>query len=278
MSKVLSEIAIGPVKISNSRPLIAIGGCCSIESEELPFKVASELREIFQGLGVGFIFKASFDKANRSSARSWRGLGARRGLEILGKIRRRLGVPVLTDIHEPAQASLAAKVADILQIPAFLSRQTDLIAAAAKTGRVINVKKGQFMSPWECSNVIDKVASAGNSRVMLTERGFMFGYNNLVVDMRSLAIMRGLGAPVIYDATHSLQLPGGKGTSTGGLARYIAPLARAAAGVGIAGIFFETHPPPSRAKCDGPHTLGLGDVGPLWRQLMGIDAIVKNGR
>lgn len=255
--------------------MVAIGGTCSIESEELTLKVASELKTIFKRLDIPFIFKASFDKANRSSLKSWRGPGLKKGLEILGKVKSKLGLSVVTDIHESSQAAQAAKVVDILQIPAFLCRQTDLLTAAAKTGKVVNVKKGQFLSPWECSNVIEKVVSAGNKKVMLTERGFMFGYNNLVVDMRALEIMKEFGYPVLYDATHSLQLPGGAGTSTGGLAHLVYPLVRAAAAVGVAAVFFETHPEPSKAKSDGPNSLKLSDVEKIFKTVSSIDRLVK---
>ncbi|MBI4064133.1 MAG: 3-deoxy-8-phosphooctulonate synthase [Elusimicrobia bacterium] len=263
------------IKLANDRQLAAIAGCCAIESEELTFRVAETLKDTFTRLGVGFIFKASFDKANRSSGKSWRGLGAVRGLEILGKIKDKLGLPILTDIHESGQAALAAKVADVIQIPAFLCRQTDLLTAAAATGKAVNIKKGQFLSPWEMANAVAKIESAGNRNILLTERGFMFGYNNLVVDMRSLVVMKQTGYPVIYDATHSQQLPGGHGESTSGRAEFIEPVARAASAIGIAGIFFETHPDPDRAKSDGPNSIVLDKVEDFWKSLMKIDAAVK---
>ncbi|MBI2070191.1 MAG: 3-deoxy-8-phosphooctulonate synthase [Elusimicrobia bacterium] len=268
-------VRVGPIAFGNRNPIVAIGGTCAIETEELTFRVAEHLKRLFARLKVPFVFKASFDKANRSSMKSWRGLGVTKGLEILGRIRERLNVPVLTDIHEPAQAEWAARVVDIIQIPAFLCRQTDLITAAAKTGKPVNVKKGQFLSPWECRNIVDKVRSAGNHQLMLTDRGYMFGYNNLVVDMRSFVIMKGFGVPVIHDATHSQQLPGGLGAATGGWPEFVVPVAQAAAAVGLAGLFFETHPNPARAKSDGPNSIALKDVEKMWRTLLAIDAIVK---
>jgi 2-dehydro-3-deoxyphosphooctonate aldolase (KDO 8-P synthase) len=232
---------------------------------------------MFKRLGAGFVLKCSYDKANRSSLSSYRGIGVRDGLRALDSVRRSLGVPLLVDVHEPEQAEWAAEAADILQIPAFLCRQTDLLLACGRTGKAVNIKKGQFLSPWEMVNAVEKVASTGNRQVIVTERGASFGYRNLVVDMRSLEIMKGLGCPVVYDATHSVQLPGALGHATGGQREFVAPLSRAAAAVGIAGIFFETHPTPDRALSDGPNSLPLKEAEPLVRQLMAIDRIVKTG-
>ncbi len=268
-------IKVENVQIGNCLPLVAIGGVCAIESEELALQVGRKLKAIFTKLGVPFIFKASYDKANRSSIKSWRGLGFKEGLRILAKIKKELNVPVLTDVHEVSQVKDVAKVADILQIPAFLSRQTDLIIAAAKTKKVVNIKKGQFLSPWDCKNAIEKATASGNDNVLLTERGFTFGYNNLVVDMRSLEVLKGFGYPVVYDATHSLQLPGAHGNATGGLPQFIFPLARAATAVGIAAIFFETHPNPKKALSDGSNSLALDQVEEVWSKILAIDEVVK---
>ncbi|MEK6544355.1 MAG: 3-deoxy-8-phosphooctulonate synthase [Elusimicrobiota bacterium] len=268
-------LTVGNVRLGNHLPAVAIGGPCGIESEHMTLSIAKELKRIFKRLGIGFIFKASFDKANRSSIGSWRGLGIDEGLRILRKVKDTLGLPILTDIHEPAQAVVVSGVADILQIPAFLCRQTDLIVAAARTGKVVNVKKGQFMSPWECGNAVDKVLAAGNPNVALTERGFTFGYNNLVVDMRSLEHMKTYDCPVIFDSTHSQQLPGGKGHKTGGMPQFISAVARAATAVGVAGIFFETHPKPAQAKSDGSNSLKLDAVEDFWKALAAIDKTVK---
>jgi 2-dehydro-3-deoxyphosphooctonate aldolase (KDO 8-P synthase) len=246
-----------------------IAGPCVIESDEHAFTLAQRIREL-----VGdYIFKASFDKANRSSIHSYRGPGLREGLAILSRIRAS-GLPVLTDIHEPAQADIAAEAVDILQIPAFLCRQTDLLVAAGRTGKVINVKKGQFMAPSDMRHVVDKIRSTGNERIVLTERGTSFGYNNLVVDMRGLAIMRGLGVPVVFDSTHSVQMPGALGASSGGTPEYIPTLARAATAAGIDGVFVETHESPARALSDGANALPLSQLAPLWRQLQQIRAAV----
>lgn len=271
-----SVVEVGSVRLGNNLPLTAIGGCCAIESEEITMRLAGGLKRIFEKSSVDFIFKISFDKANRSSAGSWRGLGIEKGIKIIGDVKEKFGFPVLTDIHEPWQAEQASRVADILQIPAFLCRQTDLLFAAADTGKAVNIKKGQFMSPWESAHAAEKVISRGNRRIMLTERGYMFGYNNLVVDMRSLEIMKGFGFPVIFDATHSQQMPGGLGRETGGAAEFIAPLARAAAAVGLAGIFFEAHPDPKQAKSDRANTLALNEVAGFWKNLAMIDKVVKN--
>lgn len=269
-------VHIGKIRAGNHLPLVAIGGPCAIESEDLTLRVARHLKIVFEGLKVPFIFKTSYDKANRSSIRSWRGPGFKEGLRILALVKKEIGAPVLTDVHETNQVEKVAAVADILQIPAFLSRQTDLIVAAAKTGKPVNVKKGQFLSPWELKNVIEKILTTGNKNILLTERGFMFGYNNLVVDMRSLEIMKQLGCPVIYDATHSQQLPGAVGDATGGMPQFIFPLARAAAAVGIAALFFETHPAPKEALSDGSNSLPLKEVVSVWEKIKEIDKLVKS--
>lgn len=269
------EVPIGGVRASNSGPLFFIAGLCALESEAMLSKVAFELKKIFDAAGIPWVLKCSFDKANRSSIRSYRGLGFERGLRILAKVKKAVGVPLLTDVHEAAQAPKVAKVADVLQIPAFLCRQTDLLVACGRTGKPVNIKKGQFLSPWEIRNAVEKVESTGNKKILVTERGTSFGYNNLVVNMRSLEIMRGLGYPVIYDATHSVQLPGGLGHSTAGDRRFAIPLARAAAAIGIAGIFLETHPDPERARSDGPNSIRLSDVSGLVNLAAEIDRIVK---
>jgi 2-dehydro-3-deoxyphosphooctonate aldolase (KDO 8-P synthase) len=258
------------LEVGSDRPLLLIAGPCVLESEELGLEVASAMRTICDRLGISYVFKASFDKANRTSISSYRGPGLEQGLASLAKIRRQVGVPVISDIHEPAQAGAAAEVLDIIQIPAFLCRQTDLLTAASATGKPINLKKGQFVSPWEMKNGVDKIHAAGTSRVMLVERGASFGYNNLVVDMRSLPVMRGFGCPVIYDATHSVQLPGGAGDSSGGQREFIAPLSRAAVGAGVDGLFMEVHPNPDQALCDGPNSISLDEVEPLLGQLVSI--------
>ena len=258
------------VTFSNDSPLALIAGPCVIESEEHVLKMAEAIREI----AGAFVFKASFDKANRSSLSSYRGPGLTDGLRILSKVRG-LGIPVLTDIHEPAQAASAAGSVDILQIPAFLCRQTDLLLEAGRTGRAVNLKKGQFVSPSDFSHAAEKVASTGNSRILLTERGSSFGYNNLVVDMRGLRIMAETGYPVIFDATHSVQLPGASGLVSGGQPQFIEPLARAATAVGIGGVFVEVHDDPEHALSDGPNALRLELLGRFWSRLRAIDALVK---
>lgn len=272
------EVRVGSVRFSNAAPLAFIGGLCSMESEALLRRVGRALKEAYAGLGAGFVLKCSFDKANRSSLSSYRGKGMLRGLEILKSVGAELGVPVLTDVHEVSQAELAARYADILQIPAFLCRQTDLLLACGRTGLPVNIKKGQFLSPWDIKNAVRKVESTGNRRIMVTERGTTFGYGNLVVDMRALAIMKDLGYPVIYDATHSVQLPGALGHATGGQREFVPALARAAAAVGIAGVFLETHHNPDEALSDGPNSLKLADVKGLSRTLREIDALVKRKR
>lgn len=243
-----------------SGPLLVIAGPCVIEPGKIAFETASRLKEICRELALPFVFKSSYDKANRSSITSFRGPGMERGLEVLADIRESLDVPVISDVHSPKEAVEAAKMLDALQIPAFLSRQTDLILAASATGKPVNIKKGQFLSPWEMKNVVEKFTSTGNKNLMLTERGTAFGYNNLVVDMRSIPIMRELGYPVVFDATHSVQLPGGRGTSSGGQRGFALTLAMAAVAAGADGVFLEVHPEPEKALCDGPNMIALKDV------------------
>lgn len=266
----MSSVPVGEIAFSNHLPLSLIAGPCVIESEE---HVLSLARSILDSVGR-YVFKASFDKANRSSVRSYRGPGLQEGIRILSLVRA-LGIPVLTDIHEPAQAAAVAEAVDILQIPAFLCRQTDLLVEAGKTGRVVNIKKGQFVSPSELANAAEKVASTGNHKILLTERGSSFGYNNLVVDMRALHIMAATGYPVIFDATHSVQLPGATGHSSGGQPEFIEPLARAAAAVGIAGLFVETHENPAQALSDGANALPLDLLPGLWSRLRAVDTLIK---
>jgi 2-dehydro-3-deoxyphosphooctonate aldolase (KDO 8-P synthase) len=270
------SVQLGDLTLGDGRPLVLIAGPCVIESESHASELAGRLVEITQRSGVPFIFKASYDKANRTSGRSFRGPGLDEGLRVLAGIKSRHAVPILTDIHEPAQARPAADVADILQIPAFLSRQTDLIVAAAKTGRVVNIKKGQFQAPDDMKHAIAKVVDAGNPRVTITERGTTFGYHNLVVDMRALPMLRALGVPVVFDVTHSLQLPGGGDGVTAGLAEYIEPLASAGVAAGVDAIFLEVHEEPARAKSDAQNALRLDLLEPLLHRLTAIDAVVKN--
>lgn len=265
------SVGIGP-----EQPLLLMAGPCVLESEDLAREVAVEVGAICARLGITPVFKASFDKANRTSIRSFRGPGPEAGLRILARLRGELALPVVSDIHEPTQAALAAEVLDIIQIPAFLCRQTDLLLAAASTGRVVNVKKGQFLAPWDMRHVVDKLREAGCRSILLTERGASFGYNNLVVDMRSLQIMRALGCPVLFDGTHSVQLPGGAGAASGGQREFIALLTRAAMAAGIDGLFLEVHPDPDRALCDGPNSLPLGELEPLLRELLRIRAAVSS--
>lgn len=263
-----------PLLVGSDQPLLLIGGPCALESEEIARTVASRMQEICARLGLSYVFKASFDKANRTSLSSYRGPGLVEGLAILSRIRHELQVPVIADIHDVSQVEPAAEVLDIIQIPAFLCRQTDLLVAAAASGKPVNVKKGQFVSPWDMANVVNKLRDGKATAILLTERGATFGYNNLVVDMRSLPVMRGLGCPVIFDATHSVQLPGGAGGSSGGQREFIAPLSRAAIAAGVDGIFMEIHPDPARALCDGPNSLPLDEVEALLAQLLRIRAAV----
>ena len=268
-------IAVGKAKFGNALPLALIAGPCVLESRAHAFDMAGALKEITARRGVGFVYKTSFDKANRTSAKSARGVGLDKALEVFTDLRDSLGVPVLTDVHEPDQCAPIAEVVDILQIPAFLCRQTDLLVAAAKTGRVVNVKKGQFLAPWDMANVVDKITGAGNPNVLVTERGVSFGYNTLVSDMRALPVLAKTGAPVIFDATHSVQQPGGKGSSSGGEREFVPVLARAAVAVGVAGVFIETHQDPDRAPSDGPNMLPLKEMEPLLERLMEFDALAK---
>ncbi|MBW8064398.1 MAG: 3-deoxy-8-phosphooctulonate synthase [Nitrospira sp.] len=264
------EVDLGPFKIGASHPHFLIAGPCVIESERIALETAERVAELTRTLHIPYIFKSSYDKANRSSLASFRGPGLKAGLAVLRKVREAVGVPVLTDVHTPDEAAEAAETVDVLQIPAFLCRQTDLLVAAAKTGRVVNVKKGQFLSPGEMGNVVKKLEESGNHRIVLTERGSSFGYNNLVVDMRSLPIMQEFGYPVVFDATHSVQLPGGAGTSSSGQREFIAPLACAAAAAGCDGFFMEVHPDPDRALSDGPNMVPLAQLKALLERLMRI--------
>jgi 2-dehydro-3-deoxyphosphooctonate aldolase (KDO 8-P synthase) len=272
----LRSIPIGALRIGAGEPLVLIAGPCIIESEGHAMKMAERLTKIAAKAKVPLVFKASYDKANRSSLSSFRGPGLAGGLEILRKIKARFRVPVLTDIHEPDQARAAAEVCDVLQVPAFLSRQTDLLTAAGKTGRVVNLKKGQFLSPWEMANAVAKVKSTGNNRVIITERGVSFGYNNLVVDMRSFPILAKTGCPVIFDVTHSVQLPGGQGHASGGQPEFIEPLARAGTAVGVDGIFLEVHERPERALSDGSNALRLDRLPELLAKLKPIAKLVRS--
>jgi 2-dehydro-3-deoxyphosphooctonate aldolase (KDO 8-P synthase) len=260
---------------ANDQPIFLIAGTCVVESESMSIDTAGKLKEICGELNVPYIFKSSFDKANRSSAGSFRGPGMEEGLRILGEVRKQLQVPVLTDVHEDTPMDEVADVVDVLQTPAFLCRQTNFILRAVSTGKPVNIKKGQFLSPWEMQNVVDKAKSTGNENILVTERGFSFGYNNLVSDMRSLAVMRQTGCPVVFDATHSVQLPGGQGSASGGQREFIPVLARAATAVGIAGLFMETHPEPDKALSDGPNAMPLDRVANLLETLVSIDRNVK---
>jgi 2-dehydro-3-deoxyphosphooctonate aldolase (KDO 8-P synthase) len=269
-------VTVGPVRFGNALPLALIAGPCQLESRAHALEMASALKEIAARLGVGLVYKTSFDKANRTSARSARGIGLDAALPIFADIRESLGVPVLTDVHDATQCAAVAQAVDVLQIPAFLCRQTDLLVAAAKTGRVVNVKKGQFLAPWDMANVVAKITGAGNRNVVVTERGASFGYNTLVSDMRALPILAcTTGAPVIFDATHSVQQPGGQGTSSGGEREFVPVLARAAVAVGVAGVFIETHQDPDKAPSDGPNMVPLKDMEGLLRRLMDFDRLAK---
>ncbi len=270
-----SIVAVGKVRFGNALPLALIAGPCALESRAHALETAAALKEIAARRGIGLVYKTSFDKANRTSAASPRGLGLNRALPVFAELRETLGVPVLTDVHEPGQCARVAEVVDALQIPAFLCRQTDLLVAAATTGRAINVKKGQFLAPWDMANVVEKIVGAGNGNVLVTERGVSFGYNTLVADMRALPVLAKTGAPVIFDATHSVQQPGGQGASSGGEREFVPVLARAAVAVGIAGLFIETHQDPDRAPSDGPNMIPLKDMEPLLERLMQFDAVAK---
>ncbi|NVK47696.1 MAG: 3-deoxy-8-phosphooctulonate synthase [Rhodobacteraceae bacterium] len=269
------DVTIGNVTFSNARPFGLIVGPCQLESLDHARMLAEKIAEACAPTGTGFVFKGSYDKANRSSLSGKRGLGAEKGLTILSKIREEFGVPVITDVHEPAHCAMAAEAVDVLQIPAFLCRQTDLLLAAGETGKAVNVKKGQFLAPWDMDNVAAKLASTGNDQIMLCERGTSFGYNTLVSDFRGLPRMAQTGYPVIMDATHSVQQPGGQGTSTGGDRTMVPVLARAAVAVGVAGLFIETHEDPDNAPSDGPNMLKIEDLGPLLATLHALDSVVK---
>jgi 2-dehydro-3-deoxyphosphooctonate aldolase (KDO 8-P synthase) len=272
----IREIRIGRIKLSNRSPLVLIAGPCVIEGERFCLDCARELKKITLTMDIPLIFKASYDKANRSSIDSYRGPGIKKGLEILKKIKRELSLPVISDVHCRSEVTRASKVLDIIQIPAFLSRQTDLLVAAAKTKKPLNIKKGQFLAPWDVGNIIKKAVSAGNKNVIITERGISFGYNNLVSDMRALAILGGFGYPVVFDATHSVQLPGAGGTASGGEQRFVPTLSRAAVAVGCAGLFIEVHPQPNKALSDGPNMINFRQLQRLLEQVKLIDAVAKS--
>ena len=271
-------VKCGKLNISNTSPFTLIAGPCQMENEKHALVVASELKKITEKLGIGLIYKTSFDKANRTSLKGKRGVGLEKSLPVFDKIRKDVGVPVLTDVHTAEQCAVVSKHVDVLQIPAFLCRQTDLLIAAAKTGKVINVKKGQFLAPWDMINVTKKIADSGNTNILVTERGASFGYNTLVSDMRSLPIMAKNGYPVVFDATHSVQQPGGMGDKSGGQREFVEYLARAAIAVGVAAIFMETHPDPDNAPSDGPSMVPLSKMPSLLQQLVTIDKLIKNGK
>ncbi len=262
---------------SSDHPFVLLAGPCVIESREMALQTASHLKELTESLDIPFVFKSSYDKANRSSLHSFRGPGLDSGLHILADVREKLGVPVLSDVHTAEQAEAAAEVLDVMQIPAFLSRQTDLVLAVGNTGKIVNVKKGQFLAPWDIDQVVEKIESTGNRKILLTERGVTFGYNNLVVDMRSLVRMKETGYPVVFDATHSVQLPGGEGDSSGGERKYVRPLARSAAALGISALFVETHPRPAEAKSDSQTMVSLDDMEKLLKEVKDFDRLRRQG-
>jgi 2-dehydro-3-deoxyphosphooctonate aldolase (KDO 8-P synthase) len=268
-------VQVGSVSFGNHLPIAVFAGPCQMESRAHALEMAGALKDICGGLGIGLVFKSSFDKANRTSISGKRGMGLEAALPVFAEIRETLGLPIVTDVHDPAQCAIVAAAVDVLQIPAFLCRQTDLLIAAARTGKVVKIKKGQFLAPWDMKNVLAKVTDSGNPNVLLTERGVSFGYNTLVADMRALPIMAETGCPVIFDATHSVQQPGGQGTASGGDRRFVAPLARAAVAVGVAGLFIETHQDPDNAPSDGPNMVPLSDFESLLRDLMRIDRASK---
>lgn len=274
-SQMTKTVQIGSLSVANDRPFTLIAGPCQIESRDHAMMVAERIKQITDALGIGFIFKSSFDKANRTSLKGKRGIGLDKSLAIFEEVKARLGCPVLTDVHTAEQCAIAAEVVDVLQIPAFLCRQTDILLAAGETGKVVNVKKGQFLAPWDMANVAAKIASTGNERILLTERGASFGYNTLVSDMRSLPILSATGYPVVFDATHSVQQPGGQGTSSGGQREFVPVLARAAVAVGIAAVFIETHDDPDNAPSDGPNMVPLTQLEPLLSVLKQFDAVAK---
>ena len=270
-------VTIGKARFGNTLPLALIAGPCALESRAHAFEMASALKEMAARLDIGFVYKTSFDKANRTSAKSARGIGLNNALSIFAELRETLAIPLLTDVHEPDQCAPVADVVDVLQIPAFLCRQTDLLVAAARTGCIVNVKKGQFLAPWDMVNVVEKITGAGNPNVLVTERGVSFGYNTLVSDMRALPVLaEKTGAPVIFDATHSVQQPGGQGASSGGEREFVPVLARAAVAVGVAGVFIETHQDPDHAPSDGPNMIALKDMEPLLKRLVQFDALAKS--
>ncbi len=274
----MKQVNVGSVCFGGSKQLVLIAGPCAIEDESLTLRIAEGLKEITQSLGCELIFKASYDKANRTSVTSFRGLGMERGLRVLERVNKELELPIISDVHDVSQIAAAADVLDVLQIPAFLSRQTDLLVAAGNSGKPINLKKGQFLAPWDIEHGVKKIASTGNEKILLTERGVSFGYNNLVVDMRSLVIMREMGCPVIFDATHSVQLPGAAGGSSSGQREYVGALSRAAAATGIDGLFWEVHENPDKALCDGANSLPLAQVKGLLQQILEFDAIFKKSK
>jgi 2-dehydro-3-deoxyphosphooctonate aldolase (KDO 8-P synthase) len=271
-------ITVGKFQIGGGLPLAVIAGPCVIESRESALRHASALKEIADRVGIPYIFKSSYDKANRSSVNSFRGPGMEKGLEVLGEVKAKVRVPILTDVHEINQVAQVKEVADILQIPAFLCRQTDFVLAVANSGKIVNVKKGQFLAPWDMGNIVEKIRSTGNDQILLTERGASFGYNNLVSDMRALVVMREFGYPLVFDATHSLQLPGGLGHASGGERKYIPALARAGVAAGVDALFMEVHEDPDRAKSDGPNSLDLKDFESLLRIVKQLDHLVKDDR
>ena len=271
----MRKVNVGGIRVGGGEPFALIAGPCVIEGEKLTRRVAASLRDVTAELGIPFIFKSSYDKANRTSVRSFRGPGLDKGLKILKAIREELGVPVLSDVHRFEEIERAAEVLDVAQVPAFLCRQTDFVMELARNAKVVNIKKGQFLAPWDVANVVQKVEAAGNRNILITERGASFGYNNLVSDMRSIPILRKMGYPVVFDATHSVQLPGGAGEASGGERAMAVYLARAAAAVGVDALFLEVHPEPDRARCDGPNSLALDSLRELLRMLQGIDGIVK---
>jgi 2-dehydro-3-deoxyphosphooctonate aldolase (KDO 8-P synthase) len=270
-----ASVRVGDVIFAQNRPIAVFAGPCQMESRAHALDMASGLKEIAARLGIGLVYKSSFDKANRTSIKGRRGIGLDGAIPVFAEIREKLGLPIVTDVHEIEQCARVAPVVDVLQIPAFLCRQTDLLVAAAKTGKVVKIKKGQFLAPWDMKNVVAKVTESGNANVLVTERGSSFGYNTLVVDMRALPQMADTGAPVIFDATHAVQQPGGQGASSGGDRRYVPPLARAAVAVGVAGLFIETHEDPDNAPSDGPNMVPLKNFEALLRDLMAVDAVVK---
>ena len=278
MTQANTTIQIGSIEVGNQKPLSIIAGPCALESRAHALEMSAAIKEISENVGIGIVYKTSFDKANRTSLNAGRGIGLEKALPIFEEVKQTTGLPVLTDVHENDQCAEAAKVVDVLQIPAFLCRQTNLVVAAAKTGCVVNVKKGQFLAPWDMKNVVAKVTGAGNPNVMVTERGASFGYNTLVSDMRALPVLAETGAPVVFDATHSVQQPGGQGGSTGGDRAFVPALARAAVAVGVASVFIETHQDPDNAPSDGPNMLHLKDLQSLLEELRDIDALVKSRR